>query len=164
MLFGFERPLPERRGLAVEHEGDWERVDVLLQRGGRRDVYVPVAVGLGVRGVRRDIPWGDFRLAGGRGPAATHPVVFAARGSHELYASAGRYGGRVPARGGSFEVEDVAVACPACPAWRTWRMMRPLRAEPWWGYRGAWGQASDDDPFATGAPGPAPSTRVGGGR
>jgi hypothetical protein len=75
MLFGFERPLPERRGLAVEHEGDWERVDVLLQRGGRRDVYVPVAVGLGVRGVRRDIPWGDFRLAGGRGPAATFRLV-----------------------------------------------------------------------------------------
>ncbi len=164
MLFGFERPLPERRGVAVEHEGDWERVDVVLQRGAGRDVYVPIAVGLGVRGDRRDIPWGDFRLAPGGAPAATHPLVFAARGSHELYSSAGRHAGRVPARGGSFEVEDVAVACSRCPAWRTWRMVRSLRAEPWWGYRGAWGQTSDDDPLATGVPGPAPLTRAGADR
>lgn len=161
MLFAFERPLPERRGITVEHEGDWERLDVLLQKGDDRHVYVPVAVGLGVRGERRDIPWGDFQLAAGGGAGATHPLVLAARGSHELYSSAGSYRGRVPARDGSFEVEDVAVACPNCPAWRTWRMVRPLRAEPWWGYRGAWGQANDDDPFATGAPGPAPFTKTG---
>ena len=155
MLFGFERPMPERRGIAVEHEGDWERVDVLLRRGERRHVYVPVAVGLGVRGERRDIPWGDMRLAAGARPRPTHPVVFAARGSHELYSHAGRYGARVPGPGGSLDVDDVAVACPSCPAWRTWRVVRPLRAEPWWGYRGAWGQAGDG-PLATGVPGPAP--------
>ena len=121
LLYGMNEPL-DGRGEPIEprtHEGDWERVDVLLQEGGD-DEWAPVTVRLlDADGRRRDVPWSSIERA------STHPVLSAARGDHSLS----------PARRG----DD----CSGCPRWPTWASVAPVRKQPWYGFGGAWGQPGD---------------------
>jgi len=126
----------------VAHEGDWERVSVLLRRGASVGQYIPVSARYHYHDERRDVPWHAVdRIAVGPDPP-THPVVFSARGSHASYPRAGRYenvfkpGGRR-----RFAVSDIAKGCPRCPQWRTWQRLTDARAQPWYGFGGAWGKA-----------------------
>lgn len=134
LLFGLNAPSlrnPEQRGEPT-HEGDWERVEVLVRAHGD-DVYEPVALRLfhqvppgPVAHLRRELPWRSVpRVAGSTG-AETHPVLAAARGIHALRA--------VPAGG-----------CARCLRWRTWSDLRDLRHEAWYGFGGGWGEPGRDD-------------------
>jgi len=158
LLFGLELPEPERAGDYVRHEGDWERVSVLLRRGKRRDRYVPVSVRYHQPGRVRDIPWRSVELAETAAPAS-HPVVYLARGSHTPYPSAGvrtiRTSVETRFEEKRLSLRDQAESCTKCPQWRTWRDLRELRAQPWYGYGGAWGYASAD-PVTSGPIGPSP--------
>jgi hypothetical protein len=132
MAFGrgdVPKPEPEAE---TYHEGDWERVDVLVQikRPGR---YLPVAVHLYEGGDRlHEIPWSDIERDG---PGAAHPVVRLARGTHAPRRSSG--------------------GCARCIPWRTWRLLRNVRREPWFGYGGGWGSSGNADD-TSGPLGPSP--------
>lgn len=117
LLYGRgERRDPDDGNRRVDHEGDWERLDVLVQHrpGSRR--YVPIAVRYHSDTGIAAQSWDDVKRAGGD---ATHPIAYAARGSHTL----GPTGG----------CDD------ACTDWPTWRDLRDVRDEPWFGYGGGWG-------------------------
>lgn len=119
LLFRLDRlPGPPATTAISAHEGDWERVRVIVRRvdGG----YTPLAVRYGEGG---KVPWAAVSRVRGRGPRRTHPLVFAARGSHTLAARPARtaVGDRI--------------------AWRTWRDLRDAEREPWYGYGGGWGEA-----------------------
>ncbi len=135
-----------------EHEGDWERVSVLLRPAVRPGSYLPVSVRLDMRGRDRDIPWRSLELAEGSAGGATHPVLYAARGSHTLYPSPGSYRTTVPTAVARAEVGDCG---SDCPSWNTWRDLRSVRSEPWYGYGGAWGYVHDHT-STSGPLGPSP--------
>lgn len=113
LLFGMEER-PDGRS----REGDWERVDVLLETvdGGR---YAPRFVRLGSDGRRRAIAWGRVdRVPGAEGGERTHPVLRSARGHHAL-----------STRG-----------CGDCRRWPAWRELADATRQDWYGFGGAWGE------------------------
>lgn len=121
MLFGMHGEPGDPRA----HEGDWERVDVLLRADGE-DRYEPLAVQLvdGEAGTAstelsfREVAWDALRRVD-----STHPVVAAARATHTLTAPSSE-----------------AAACADCEAWETWRDTASARDQLWYGFGGAWGQ------------------------
>jgi hypothetical protein len=114
ILHGMNHPPGQPKAV---HEGDWERLDVLLEREGG-DSYVPEAVRFHEPGGgSRDLPWDRLALTGG-----THPTVVSARGSHTL----------TPARR--------RAACAGCVPWRTWTALSDARKQLWYGFGGAWGE------------------------
>ncbi|MGQ0842091.1 hypothetical protein [Actinokineospora sp.] len=101
-----------------KHEGDWERIAVQV-RGDE-----PVAVTFWKHEEPTCVvPWADLGLVEG------HPVVFSALGAHGSYPSKGNFGHR----GG---IDTTSAGTP----WRTWSDARPVDGQPWWGYRGRWGE------------------------
>ncbi len=135
-------PGPASLTKLVAHEGDWERVSVLLRRGTVAGQYIPVSARYHYHDESRVVPWHAVdRIALGA-DLPTHPVVFSARGSHASYPRAGRYENVFKAAGRRrFAVHDVATSCPRCPQWRTWQKLVDARAQPWYGFGGAWGRA-----------------------
>jgi hypothetical protein len=137
-LYGMNEPRQSATADGTQtHEGDWERVDVLLEEGDAADNYEPVGVRLRTSdGGSRQLPWDDLPRVGDRGSGTpTHAVLAAARGSHELSP-------RTPDR-----------RCSGCTRWLTWERLRDLRREPWYGFGGAWGEVGDDS-ATTGPLGP----------
>jgi hypothetical protein len=158
ILFGRDAPaLPRPIRRQFTHEGDWERIAVLLQPtdSGPR----PLAVRYHAGRSYREIAWRTApRVASPQGAEATHPVVYSARGSHTLFPTAGRYPYAIQYAGDDgqkFTVTDVAPACPACIRWKTWQHLRNARAEAWYGYGGAWGDSAAY-PNNAGPLGPSP--------
>lgn len=145
LFYGFSEP-PGPRGFTrlVSHEGDWERVSVLLRRGREPDTYVPQSARFHFHNEYRDVPWYAVKRASGTGrrpTPPTHPVVYSARGSHASFWRAGEFESPFETGGRRhFSVDDVAIACPDCPQWRTWELVRGVRDEPWYGFGGAWGK------------------------
>ena len=132
--FGFDR-LAEA---GIAHEGDWERISVLLRRHGESDQYTPVSVRFHIHNRFEDVPWSLTRLASdGSGPL-THPIVFSAVGSHASYPDAGEFIEHF--KGNIARVKDEARECPACPLWRTWEGLLRAKDQPWYGFGGAWGE------------------------
>lgn len=169
MLFGMSEPRDprDRAVAALTHEGDWERVDVLLR--GEGGEWEPLAVRLtGPDGRPREIAWERLRLTaaeGGPAAAPTHPVLFAARGGHSLYARPGAHERDVDLGDGRVvRVRDVAVAsCMECPRWETWRRLSPAGDRAWYGFGGAWGEVGPTDQ-RTGPLGPHGAWAVDGYR
>jgi hypothetical protein len=142
------------------HEGDWERVVVLLDG---RDQPLGIAY-YQHEGPPQIVPWnsGSAAVAGPR-----RPVVFAALGTHASYPGAGskevtlgdlRLGNNSIGPSATFQ-ESRAPGTE----WETWHDLRDVRAA-WFGYGGAWGNRGRF-PFTTGPLGPsrwkdpAPCTR-----
>jgi hypothetical protein len=152
----------------LRHEGDWERISVLLAKGTDPDQYVPLSVRYHAHDGSRDLPWSAVeRVAVPGSPLATHPVVYSARGSHASYWAFGSHENVV--RTGTrrvLTVHDEAIACLECPQWRTWERLLDAQAQPWYGFGGAWGDvgsfAGKTGPlgpsrYKLGAPAPAPA-------
>jgi hypothetical protein len=132
LLYGRgERRDPERPGATVIHEGDWERLDVVLQRAGRKR-YRPLAVRFHSDGGTRTVPWDEVERSG---PGASHPVAYAGRRTHTLRPAGDCDGG--------------------CTRWRTWDRLRDAREEPWFGYGGGWGSVGFTS-VGSGPLGPSP--------
>jgi hypothetical protein len=161
LLFGLDGyPNGTAAAYALMHEGDWERVSVVLRSGGGPDRWRPVSVGYRIHGRWRDVPWMSVEVASADdGRAPTHPVVYAARGNHAPYPDQGRtvvrheIDGAAPVR-----AADERHSCSDCPRWTTWTQLRPVNREPWYGYGGAWG-AVGPTPENSGPIGPSPYTR-----
>jgi hypothetical protein len=156
-FYGLSRPPgPEMLLNQFVHEGDWERISVLLEpRPGHR--YAPISVRYHFHEESRDVPWYAVRkVAAEDGGTPTHPVVYIAKASHASYPRAGEYeeerrilgGRRVTAR-------DDAIACSQCPQWRTWERLESATRAPWYGFGGAWGNIGPDA-GRTGPLGPSP--------
>ena len=124
------------------HEGDWERISVLL-RVVEPGKYAPVSVRYHFHNESGDIPWAQVPTVSAAQGLATHPVVFSASGSHASYPRQGRH--RQLFRGAGRDiltVNDVAIRCEDCPQWRSWELLVDARAQPWYGFGGAWGQVA----------------------
>jgi hypothetical protein len=135
---------------AVTHEGDWEGLSVLVRRVGPHR-YTPLSVRYNIHNTHADVPWVEAERvpeAPGGGVAigapeveATHPVGYSARGSHATYPALGDHQVSFAPHGiHAFDVRDRALACLHCPDWETWQDLVDARAQPWYGFGGAWGQ------------------------
>jgi hypothetical protein len=124
LLYGMSAPgAAEQRKGEKAHEGDWEWVEIVLDRGDGKNEYEPVAIRLPSARGQREVRWADLQLSADAGrAAATHPLLAAARGSHLL----------TPSRRGR--------SCPDCPRWRTWVALANARDQSWYGFGGAWGE------------------------
>lgn len=132
-------PPPNPYHLEDSHEGDWERVDVLLRDEGD-DNYVPVGVQLGGPKSRL-LPWDALSVASGSSSELeTHPVLTSARGVHTLSA------------------QKAGDDCSRCARWLTWRKLADIREQPWYGFGGAWGDKGPV-PEQTGPIGPPHRSR-----
>jgi hypothetical protein len=130
LLYGHgQRRDPDAKGAVVDHEGDWERLDVLLQHRDGNSRYVPIAVRYHSDTSVTTVNWDEVERARG-----THPIADASRESHTL---------RPP--------DD----CPDCTDWPTWRDLRDVREQPWFGYGGGWGSIGATE-ASTGPLGPSP--------
>lgn len=132
------------------HEGDWERISVLIQRGEKEAEYVPQSVRYHSHDESRDVPWTAVKRVGTHGAdALTHPVAFSARGSHASYPRSGDYENVLRSAGGRrlLTVFDDAFACSSCPQWRTWEKLLDARAQHWYGFGGAWGSVTSGGKF-----------------
>ncbi|WP_285500884.1 hypothetical protein [Actinokineospora sp. NBRC 105648] len=102
-----------------KHEGDWERVAVQV-RGEQ-----PVAVTFWKHEEPTcTVDWADLDVDDG------HPTVLAAKGAHGSYPTAGMFN-----HPGGVDITTKG------RLWRAWSQVRAADAEPWWGYRGMWGEA-----------------------
>jgi hypothetical protein len=153
MLYGRTSPDTGPDGSGAAREGGWERVTVLLRPLQGAGSYVPILVRHWISGQAVDVPWQDAELQSAPGrQRPTHPVAFAALGTHAPYPSAGERQRRVRGPDGLVMAREVAVACASCPRWASWEDVRPVRLEPWYGYGGAWG--SGRERYAAGSLGP----------
>lgn len=142
------------------HEGDWERIVVLLDERER-----PLEVAYYQHeGPPQIVPW-NSASAPAAGPR--RPLVFAALGTHASYPGPGskdvtlgdlRLGRESTGPSATFQESRAAGA-----EWATWLDLRDVRTA-WFGYGGAWGNRGRF-PFTTGPLGPskwkdpAPCTR-----
>jgi hypothetical protein len=110
------------------HEGDWESICVALDDGEQMGKVAYFQHG------------GDPQIVDAKLEQGSHPVVYSAKGSHASY-PAPRHG--------------IDVADDPGRQWETWHALEDARAEPWYGFGGAWGKlgAIED---ATGPRGPSP--------
>lgn len=137
------------------HEGDWERLSVLVRRVDD-GLWEPESVRYHFHEENRDVPWNAVRVAGDEiHRRATHPVAYVARNSHATYPRAGEYEEEIRVADGRIvSASDSAMACPDCPQWRTWHMLRDAKRQPWYGFGGAWGKPGPDS-SRTGPLGPS---------
>jgi hypothetical protein len=140
LLFATHAPQGRSPAIAaLAHEGDWERVSVLLRIADGKNRYTPVSVRYHkAGGSYDDVPWQSvtrYRIQPAEG--RTHPAVFAARGSHTPYPKPGSY----PASERGVAFRDEARACPDCIEWRTWEMLLDAAGQSWYGYGGGWGDS-----------------------
>jgi hypothetical protein len=127
-----------------QHEGDWEHIAVHLDANNQATQVAFYRHGCDPR----IISWQDLESgAEGQLQDGTHPVVYSGLGSHASYPTAGVHGGGESCQ----PAPDVA---GAGSAWSTWTNMLQVRAQPWYGFGGAWGEVGNFD-FSTGPLGPS---------
>ncbi|SDC12614.1 hypothetical protein [Actinokineospora iranica] len=103
----------------LRHEGDWERVAVQID--GDRPVGVAFAKHGGPACSK---PWNDMAKSG------THAEVFSAKGSHASYPF----------------IDEYPTLCPTSDhtgkgfAWDAATSLLNVKDQPWYGYRGLWGE------------------------
>lgn len=130
------------------HEGDWERISVLIRRTGV-DLWQPLSVKFHRHAASAKVLWKDVLKARDDTGVMTHPRAFVAKGSHGTYGRPGWFSLPVG--------HDEAKACLRCPWWFTWKppgMLVDATQEPWYGFGGAWGYAGTT-PDSSGPLGPS---------
>ena len=135
-FYGYSQPPgPDPITGRISHEGDWERVTILLdERGQPKDAVFYAHEG------SCSVPWSQVERSGGR------PVIYSAEGSHASYPSAGGHASGFPG------IDDRAARGDQ---WRTWNNLRDVRTQPWYGFGGAWGEVGEFKE-TTGPLGPSP--------
>jgi hypothetical protein len=159
--FFYPFSFPTGASEAIGHEGDWERVSVLIRQTAPGQ-WEPLSVRFHAHSGAVDVAWADVRKAPDESGRPTHPRAYSARGSHATYRRGGKYL-QVLASGRHkiLAVKDDARACPQCPLWFTWERLVDAETQPWYGFGGAWGTAGGAPDF-TGPLGPSIIKTVGG--
>ncbi|MDW5595647.1 hypothetical protein VSS74_14955 [Conexibacter stalactiti] len=139
LFYGLSQPPgPGAVTKALVHEGDWERISVLV-RETAADRWQPLSVTYHFHDENRDVPWASVTRSSLDG--GLHPYAFSALGSHATYWVDGDFES-LPKIGGTpvrAPIYDHAMACGDCAQWRTWENVVDVRARPWYGFGGAWG-------------------------
>jgi hypothetical protein len=123
-------------GNLFDHEGDWERIAIDLDTNNQ-----PIRVAYYTHGCEPDIH--DWHLVprvdntGTPTGTATHPLVWAAKGSHGSWYEVGD--GSRDHCNSYREVGDDQLSNNG-RRWRTWTHMVNANQAPWYGFGGAWGQ------------------------
>jgi hypothetical protein len=140
LFYGLSQPPgPPSITRLLVHEGDWERISVLL-REVATDIWQPLSVRYHFHDEHRDVPWSAVRTSGLDG--GLHPWAYSALGSHATYWADGDYESLPKKPDGEpvrVPVYDRAMACGDCALWRTWEQVVDVRTRPWYGFGGAWG-------------------------
>jgi len=151
-LYPYNRWTNPARGVGGNHEGDWERVTVVVGKSGK-----PEGVVFSQHETKCRADWAE--VAGKDG----HPVVYSATGTHGSY----------PIGDARYKIESLPKALRKVGAledrtstkgqsWQTWLTLKEVQRESWWGYAGGWGEvggpvaAKDLDKHQTGPEGPNP--------
>ncbi|HWE81259.1 MAG TPA: PKD domain-containing protein [Gaiellaceae bacterium] len=141
VVFWFFYPYNDDTTLGVVHEiheGDWEHVVVRLD-GTDTATAVAYAQHACVQSVESwsalAHPAGSLASHGGGIDQATHPIVYSARGGHASYATTGTHYFACPGE----PAEGFGDVTGRGSAWQTWTGEEDLKAQPWLGYKGAWG-------------------------
>lgn len=120
--------------LVERHEGDWEHMVVQLDG---RDHLIGTAYG------QHECPLKPR----GASFAGTHPIVFSALGGHASYPTNGRLGSgkHVFECTNGWKLYDLPHSAlydttGKGKVWRTWENVDEVRAEPWYGFGGSWGE------------------------
>jgi hypothetical protein len=145
----------------IGHEGDWERVSVLVHQLAP-SLWKPLSARFHAHSGNVDVAWADVRKASDESGRPTHPRAYSAKGSHATYRRGGKYL-QVLSIGNHkiLAVKDDARACPQCPLWFTWERLVNAEKQPWYGFGGAWGKVGSASDF-TGPLGPSIIKTVGG--
>lgn len=136
----------------LSHEGDWENVEVALTPDGT----APVAVYFYGHGRPTRKEWAQLCKLGRRledcsSGRAGHPVIYSALDSHASYATAGS----TEVCGPLGCADDRRERGSRWDTWSGENSVRPARAQPWYGFGGAWGAAGPVGD-RTGPLGPSP--------
>ena len=136
-----------------KHEGDWEMIQLDFDAPTAQQALLtkPALVGYSQHEGAESAHWGDSKLQLLDG---THPVVYSALGSHANYYTSALHLGRSAAEGvgcddtsgSSRELRPEVSVVPTAKA-------SYLRAYPWLGFEGHWGE--EHDGFYNGPTGPA---------
>lgn len=114
------------------HEGDWERIEVVLSAVG-----AATGVRFHQHNDKQPVPWDavcKWRAAAGDcAEGATHPVVFVARGTHASYRDVGATRQCLTPHLCLTDRRDRGRAIHA------WNALANVREQPWYGFGGAWG-------------------------
>lgn len=134
-MYGFS-DTPSNAGWG-DHEGDWERVSILLNSSN-----APTRVAYFTHDGYCTMSWSSAPKSG------THLRVYSAKGSHASYPTSGRHqlklgGVKVPA----WDETN------AGKAWNTWNNVLSVR-QAWYGYGGGWGSVGTNT-HSTGPLGPS---------
>jgi hypothetical protein len=158
--FFYPFSIPPGGSAKIGHEGDWERLSVLVEQQGDGR-WKPISARYHEHDTHVDVPWADVRTAPDASGLLTHPRAYVARGSHATYRHAGKFA-QVLSRGGVdiVTVRDSAQACPNCPLWFSWQRLVDAQQQPWYGYGGAWGRLGESSDF-TGPLGPSKYKTLG---
>ena len=154
-FYGYSRPFinvgsdTRRNLLDLAHEGDWENVDVALVEDGAGRLE-PKRVLFYGHGHPASVPWATVEHVG------EHPVVYSALNSHASYPTAAERRGAQTrvcgAAGCSHDFRNRGMRWDGFAD--DGALLRAARAQPWYGFGGAWG-AAGDLPDTTGPLGPS---------
>jgi hypothetical protein len=121
-----------------KHEGDWEMIQLDFDASSAQQALrsTPALIGYSQHEGAESARWGDSKL---EIVDRTHPVVYAALGSHANYYTPALHLGRSAAEGlgcddtsgPSTEIRPQVALIPTT---------RPLQAYPWLGFQGHWGE------------------------
>lgn len=152
-MYGFNPGAPGPGAIVDRHEGEWERITVVLS---------PTNHATGVTYFQHlcngeEVSWAtmtDGDPANGEVTQTTHPVVYSANGSHASFKNLVDLGAvgitgckfKGPINQGLYDVTD-----DGGHVWPTWKNLRDATKAPWYGYGGAWGEVGAN---ATGPLGP----------
>ena len=136
-----------------KHEGDWEMIQLDFDAPTAQQALTvkPALVGFSQHAAAESAHWGDSKLTILDG---THPVVYAALGSHANYFTSALHLGRSAAEGvgcddTSGPSRELRPAVSVVPTQKA----AYLRAFPWLGFEGHWGEERES--FYNGPTGPA---------
>lgn len=114
------------------HEGDWEGGAMLVELNTEKNVPYR-RIRAGYLSAHEGGGWycpDEFRWTTPN-PLSGRPVVYSALGSHATYPSVGDHDGPV-----------LTDRTNLGKAWDSWRNMRPMVLEPYFGFKGRWGDLS----------------------
>jgi hypothetical protein len=135
-----------------KHEGDWEMIQLNFDAATPAQALgeKPALVGYSQHQGAESARWGDSKLQVTDG---THPVVYAALGSHANYYTSGLHLGRSAAQGvGCDDTGGPSTQLAPKVALIPTDKGAYLRAYPWLGFQGHWGE--EHERFYNGPTGP----------
>ena len=146
VTYWFFYPYDDGEGnVNLNHEGDWERISVHLDANNNA---TQVRLYRHTSDCNLTVDWSNpYKVSG-----TQHPIIYSAGGTHGSYSRPGTHDTSCASSTWGFAITDDKT--DAGYAWDTWNRLADVRAQPWYGFGGAWGEIGNWD-FTTGPLGPS---------